>query len=990
MIQYKNILKVEIMKMKLNLTNQLKWVLCLILAISMMSPSFSAQTITQQVNNASNVTSDFASLKAQIEAATTDIEIILAPGTYTFTSEIKNVNNIRVTLQGATDASGNIATFFELDPGVTVSSRFIRLEAGSLTLNNLSLTGVRSVGGGISAKHVTVYNASFTNNFTNDGVNGGGAIRTTGGALSVDKATFVKNHVGAYSDGGAISAENSGNVYINNSVFDGNERKGNNNQYGGAISIKQPSVANTTIVITNNVFKNNVLDATGPWTRGGAIHIYSSTKVNSVLIDRNLFENNKATNGITNNGGAIAFMDMKTKSVISNSTFINNSSTKYAGAVYYENSIGDNTIVNSTFASNATLLTEIAITAYSSSVKVDSSTLISNPLSTAGTGSLITISNSILTGTPTYASSTIVYSGDNIARQALSEEAIDAATYLRSTSASTLMMIDELTRVAPVRTTSQAYGVVSEGRLLPNAQNYRARKTTSDLGAYEAAIFAVTFDEGLTVPFDTQYVAEFEKATDYAQKPIKVGYNFGGWYTDEGTYLNVWDFNTTITEDMTLYAKWVPDLYTLTYDANGGHESYPSQSVAYEAFGDRVDDPTRTGYIFTGWNDQQDGQGNPWIYGSSTMPDTDLTVYAQWELDHYVIHFEPNGGYGEMADEIFVYGEEKPLFTNEFKNDHDHFLGWSTSPNGPVVYTDEALIDYELTNDLTLYAVWEVNMHPLTFNLNGGKGAIPTQTVAYDALAQAVTNPTRTDYIFTGWNTMQDGHGHTWDFSVTKMPDAPVTLYAQWEANPAYDTNHALSFDLNGGQGVVPASQSLSLDQLATPVTDPIREGHTFVSWNTSQDGSGTTWNFETSKMPAKDVTLYAQWSINSYQLRFDLNGGTSEPIADQMVVYGTKAVSVQAPSRTGYQFVSWNTTADGTGETWVFQDGKVAFASDTMMIATSSQVMPAHGVVLYAQWEKNKELPDTGMSSSLTQVGFMTGLLGIFFVLKNKKRIKA
>ncbi|AMP20268.1 hypothetical protein AZF37_02945 [endosymbiont 'TC1' of Trimyema compressum] len=131
-------------------------------------------------------------------------------------------------------------------------------------------------------------------NYTNDGVSGGGAIRVTGGTLTVESSSFSGNSVGIYGDGGAISSENSGNIRINNSVFDSNERIGNNNQYGGAISVKQPSVPNTSIEIANSIFTNNVLDATGSRTTGGAFRIYGTNNLTSALIDNVLFKGNKA------------------------------------------------------------------------------------------------------------------------------------------------------------------------------------------------------------------------------------------------------------------------------------------------------------------------------------------------------------------------------------------------------------------------------------------------------------------------------------------------------------------------------------------------------------------------------------------------------------------------------------------------------------------------------------------------------------------------
>ena len=358
-------------------------------------------------------------LKTQIESATSDITINLDPGVYEFDSEIKNTRGITVTLIGAVDGIGQPATQFTMASTVTGAPRFIRLESGTLNMSNIQVNGTKGLNGGVSARNVIATNCDFTNNYTNDGVSGGGTIRVTGGTLTVEGSSFTDNSVGAASDGGAISSEYSGNIRINNSVFDKNERIGNNNQYGGAISVKQPGVANTSVEITNSIFTNNVLDASGSWTTGGAVRIYGTNNLTSVLIDNVLFKGNKAQRAITNNGGALAFM-ATTNSKITNCTFIDNSAGKYGGAVYYENSNGNYQIINSTFVGNKASVAGNGVSVYSSSTTIDSSTLISNNLSTHGTNPKITIKDSILAGTPTYASSSIIYSGTNLAQKNIS------------------------------------------------------------------------------------------------------------------------------------------------------------------------------------------------------------------------------------------------------------------------------------------------------------------------------------------------------------------------------------------------------------------------------------------------------------------------------------------------------------------------------------------------------------------------------------------
>lgn len=76
-------------------------------------------------------------------------------------------------------------------------------------------------------------------------------------------------------------------------------------------------------------------------------------------------------------------------------------------------------------------------------------------------------------------------------------------------------------------------------------------------------------------------------------------------------------------------------------------------------------------------------------------------------------------------------------------------------------------------------------------------------------------------------------------------------------------TYYDLSFDLNGATGTAPATQNLPEGTTGEAVTDPMREGYSFLGWNTAKDGSETSWKCGTTLMLGEDVLLYAQWKEN-------------------------------------------------------------------------------------------------------------------------------
>lgn len=210
---------------------------------------------------------------------------------------------------------------------------------------------------------------------------------------------------------------------------------------------------------------------------------------------------------------------------------------------------------------------------------------------------------------------------------------------------------------------------------------------------------------------------------------------------------------------------------------------------------------------------------------------------------------------------------------------------------------------------------------------------VDSQILEKGDYAQPFADPIRTAYTFKGWNTQADGSGFDWDFANMVMNEGDFTVYAQWEVN-----TYPLSFETQGADSPIIASQNVIYDQLAKDEANPAKQGYTFEGWNTKADGSGLNWDFTATKMPANPVILYAQWTANSYKLSFDLQSGDSAIIPNQEVIFDTLANAVENPSRQGYTFKGWNTKADGSGLNWDLTVTK----------------MPANDVELYAQWQEN------------------------------------
>jgi uncharacterized repeat protein (TIGR02543 family) len=154
----------------------------------------------------------------------------------------------------------------------------------------------------------------------------------------------------------------------------------------------------------------------------------------------------------------------------------------------------------------------------------------------------------------------------------------------------------------------------------------------TDPGVVEDS-YTVTFDSQGGTPVDAQTVVSGGKATEPGQAPVKDGNSFGGWHKDAaGT--NAWVFATdTVTADITLYAKWIPDSgaepvnYAVSFNSQGG--SFVSGvSVPEGGKVTKPADPTREGYTFAGWHKEAAGT-TAWDFDTDTVTAA-ITLYAQW------------------------------------------------------------------------------------------------------------------------------------------------------------------------------------------------------------------------------------------------------------------------------------------------------------------------------------------------------------------------
>ena len=332
------------------------------------------------------------------------------------------------------------------------------------------------------------------------------------------------------------------------------------------------------------------------------------------------------------------------------------------------------------------------------------------------------------------------------------------------------------------------------------------------------------------------------------------GHTFKGWYDNENlTGSPVTAIGGAETGNKEYWAKWEINQYTITFDTNGGNE-IDSITLDYGTEITAPDNPTRKGYTFKGWDKEI----------PETMPAENITVKAQWEINHYTITFDTNGG-SEIAPITQDYGTEITAPDNPTRKGYT-FKGW-----------DKEIPETMPADNITVKAQWEINQYTITFDTNGGSEIAPI-TQDYGTEITAPDKPTRKGYTFKGWDK---------EIPET-MPAENMTVKAQWEIN-----QYTIAFDTNGGSEIAPITQDYGTE-ITTP-DNPTRKGYTFKGWDKEIPET----------MPADNITVKAQWEINKYTITFDTNGGSE--IAPITQDYGTEITAPDNPARKGYTFRDWD-----------------------------------------------------------------------------------
>jgi uncharacterized repeat protein (TIGR02543 family) len=405
--------------------------------------------------------------------------------------------------------------------------------------------------------------------------------------------------------------------------------------------------------------------------------------------------------------------------------------------------------------------------------------------------------------------------------------------------------------------------------------------------------------------------------TDLPAGPSRNGHVFEEWNTQANGLGTSFTSSTTVNGDITVYAQWTVNSYTVTFMMDEETETvYTTRTVTFPATAitDFPPNPTLDGYSFAYWWGKWtlDGGGqHEGSFTASTPVTTDITAYAVWTAPSTVT-FMMNDG----TEDVYTTRSVMPPGTAiaDFPADPTRsgyiFAGWNTLASGwGITFTASTTV----SNNRTVYAQWDTYSYTVTFNSDGGTAAVPTtKTVATPAttINALPAQPSRTGYSFEGWYTEQNGEGTA--FTAQTTVTSSITVYAKW-----YTYSYTVTFNSEGGTAANPATKTVALpattvDSLPNP---PIKTGYLFGGWHTEPYGGGN--EFTATTTVSDSITVYARWDSYSYLVTFDNNGGdTAANPATKPVDSPATTVEVlpAQPAKTGYNFAGWNTAANGSG----------------------------------------------------------------------------
>ena len=253
--------------------------------------------------------------------------------------------------------------------------------------------------------------------------------------------------------------------------------------------------------------------------------------------------------------------------------------------------------------------------------------------------------------------------------------------------------------------------------------------------------------------------------------PSRYGYDFKYWADESGREVS--DGTGIYTNaDHTLYANWNPKSATVHLNADGGSVSPDTIQVSFDGNYNNLPNPTREGYNFIGWIDEN---GNQADFNTKVTNLSEHTLIAKWSKDKFMITFNAMGGTVETANKLVVYDNKYGVLPTPERTGYA-FKGWYLEESCTNQITSASAVNIKANQEV--YAKWEIKKYYITFDANGGTVDVTSKQVTSGRTYGVLPVPAKTNSRFLGWVTA-DGVQIT--SSDTVAIESDTILYAKWK-----------------------------------------------------------------------------------------------------------------------------------------------------------------------------------------------------------------
>jgi uncharacterized repeat protein (TIGR02543 family) len=430
----------------------------------------------------------------------------------------------------------------------------------------------------------------------------------------------------------------------------------------------------------------------------------------------------------------------------------------------------------------------------------------------------------------------------------------------------------------------------------------QARKITA---SFAVDTYMVTFDAGGGSVSPATRTVAFNAAYGTLPTPTRTGYTCAGWWTESGGAGSEITAATLLTNpsNHTLYAKWLPNSYTVTFDANGGSVSPGSNTVAFDAAYGVLPTPTRMGYTCGGWWTEAGAAGAEVTAATVLTAPSNHTLYAKWIPNTYTLTYDAEGGIVTPKSKAVVFDAAYGLLGVPSRAGYA-FGGWWTGDDGTgSEITATTLVMTAGTH--TLYAKWTPNSYTVTYNAEDGLVTPTSKSVAFGAAYGLLATPTRTGYTFGGWWSDPPGVGAEITAATVVKTAQDHSLYAKWTIN----VHNLIVASAHGT--LTPTVGTHSYDwgtEITCSATSPDTQGttrYTCSGWTgtgmVSSSGIGAT----TTISLTEDSSITWNWNTEYFLGVNRLGGNGTTTVTGAWHAPGS-AATVEASANSGFRFDHW------------------------------------------------------------------------------------